>query len=62
LYEAGLASYRARNFAAAMACFEQALTARGDDPPSRIMIERCRLFLKTPPGNDWQATNTMQVK
>ena len=47
LYEAGLASYRARDFAAAMACFEQALTERGDDPPSRIMMERCRLFLKT---------------
>jgi adenylate cyclase len=62
LYEAGLASYRARDFAAAMDWFEQALTARGDDPPSRIMMERCRLFLKTPPGDDWQATNTMQVK
>jgi adenylate cyclase len=62
LYEAGLASYRARDFAAAMACFEQALTERGDDPPSRIMMQRCRLFLKTPPGDDWQATNAMQVK
>jgi adenylate cyclase len=62
LYEAGLASYRARNFVAAMDWFEQALTERGDDPPSRIMIERCRLFLKTPPGDDWQATNAMQAK
>ena len=62
LYEAGLASYRARNFAAAMDCFQQALTERGDDPPSRIMIERCRQFLKTPPGEDWQATNAMRVK
>jgi adenylate cyclase len=62
LYEAGLASYRARDFAAAIACFEKALTGRGDDPPSRIMMERCRLFLKTPPGDDWQATNAMQVK
>jgi adenylate cyclase len=50
LYEAGLADYRARNFAAAMDCFQQA------------MIERCRQFLKTPPGEDWQATNAMQVK
>jgi adenylate cyclase len=45
-----------------MDCFEQARTERGDDPPSRIMMERCQLFLKTPPGDDWQATNAMQVK
>jgi adenylate cyclase len=62
LYETGLASYRARNFAAAMACFEQTLAERGDDPPSRIMLERCRQFLENPPGADWQATNAMQVK
>jgi adenylate cyclase len=61
-YEAGLASYRARDFAAAMACFERALAEHGDDSPSRIMMERCRLFLKDPPGDDWQATNAMQVK
>ena len=62
LYEAGLAAYRARDFAAAMASFEQALDARGDDQPARIMIERCRLFQKSPPGDDWQANNAMQVK
>jgi adenylate cyclase len=62
LYEAGLACYRTRNFAAAIDCFEQALGERGDDPPSRIMMERCRGFLKTPPEVDWQATNAMRVK
>lgn len=61
-YEAGLACYRARDFAAAMNCFEQALAERGEDPPSRIMIERCRQFLKAPPDADWQATNAMRVK
>src|SRR3979409_2178047 len=49
LYEAGLASYPAGDFPAAMDCFERALTERGDDPSSRIMMERCRQFLKTPP-------------
>lgn len=61
-YEAGLACYRARDFAAAMDCFQQALAERGDDPPSRVMMERCRRFLRTPPDMDWQATNAMRVK
>jgi len=26
------------------------------------MLERCREFLKSPPGKDWAATNAMKVK
>lgn len=62
LYESGLAAYRARKFTAAIGFFEKAREARGDDPPSRVMIARCRQLLTAPPGEDWQAINAMQVK
>ena len=62
LYEAGLAAYRARNFAGAMGFFQMVLVAREDDGPSRVMLERCQKFLETPPGEQWQATTAMETK
>ena len=52
-YEAGLAAYRARDFAQAIACFEATLAARGDDAASARMIDRCRAMERAPPGDDW---------
>jgi adenylate cyclase len=62
LYDAGLAAFRARDFAGAMTFFQQLLTERVSDQPARIMLERCSQFLKSPPGKDWEATNTMKMK
>jgi len=62
LYESGLAAYRARDFAGAMISFQQLLDARASDRPARIMLERCRQFLNSPPGKDWEATNAMKMK
>jgi adenylate cyclase len=62
LYESGLAAYRARDFAGAATFFRQLLDARASDQPARIMLERCSRFLKSPPGEDWEATNAMKVK
>ncbi len=62
LYDSGLAAYRARNFAGAMICFQQLLAARASDQPARIMLERCSQFLKSPPGEDWEAMNAMKSK
>jgi adenylate cyclase len=56
LYEAGLASYRARDFNAAIGCFEKVISLRKQDQPSLMMIERCRQQLETPPGDDWDGT------
>src|SRR5215218_1619439 len=41
-YETGLTAWRARDFAAAIASFEQAKQMRNDDAASSVMIERCR--------------------
>ena len=62
LYEAGLAAYRARNFAGAMCFFQMVLVAREDDGPSRVMLERCQKFLEVPPEEHWQATTAMETK
>jgi adenylate cyclase len=62
LYEAGLAAYRARDFAGAMIFFQQLLAERASDQPARIMLERCSEFLKSPPGQDWEAINAMKAK
>jgi adenylate cyclase len=62
LYESALAAYRAQDFARAMSLFQQVLAAKGSDHPAEIMLERCRGFLRSPPGKDWEATNAMKVK
>jgi adenylate cyclase len=62
LYERGLAAYRARDFAGATNLFQQVLAARPADEPARILLARCREFLHSPPGKDWEAANAMKVK
>jgi adenylate cyclase len=53
-YEAGLVAYAERRWSEAGRCFAAADAARdGGDPPSRLMIERCRDFTRDPPGSDW---------
>ncbi len=62
LYESSLAAYRARNFAGAIDFFQRVLAVRAADRPARIMIERCNEFIRSPPGDDWEATNAMKAK
>jgi adenylate cyclase len=60
-YEAGLDAYGAREWRAAIAQFERADTARGGDPPSQILIERCRRLLAEPPS-DWTPVLVLDSK
>jgi adenylate cyclase len=62
LYKSALTAYRAQDFARAISLFHQVLAANGSDRPSQIMLERCREFLQSPPGEDWQAANAMKMK
>ena len=62
VYESGLAAYRARDFAGAAIFFQRLLAERSSDQPARIMLDRCRELLQSPPGTDWDATNAMKVK
>jgi adenylate cyclase len=62
LYASGLAAYRKRDFPGAIGFFQRVLAARASDQPARIMLERCSLYLGSPPDDDWQATNAMKTK
>jgi adenylate cyclase len=65
LYESGLASYRARDFAAAIRFFEEVLSHRGQDQASSMMIERCRRQLERPAGDaedGWDDTMVAETK
>ncbi len=62
LYDRGLAAYRSRDFSDAASFFQQVLDARTSDQPARMMLERCRHYLVSPPGDDWEATNAMKAK
>ena len=61
-YEAGLACWRARDFSAAIAAFEQVLQMRSGDAASSVMIERCRGQLANPSGEDWDGTTVARSK
>jgi adenylate cyclase len=61
-YEAGLASWRARDFTAAIAAFETVLVIRKDDAASAVMIERCRKQIDNPAGDDWDGTAIAESK
>lgn len=58
----GLAAYRARRFADAIAAFERALDERSNDHPSALYIRRARALLATPPPPDWEAVVTFDEK
>ena len=61
-YEAGLASYRARDFKAAIGNFEHARDLRKPDQASSVMIERCQLQLESPSGDEWDGTMVARTK
>jgi adenylate cyclase len=62
-YEAGLASYRARDFTAAISSFEKVLGLRTGDQASSLMIERCKQQLENPTGgDDWDGTTIAKTK
>ncbi|MCK6452674.1 MAG: adenylate/guanylate cyclase domain-containing protein, partial [Alphaproteobacteria bacterium] len=61
-YEAGIDLYAQRQWDAAIARFEQAIALRGDDPPARLFIERCREYRAAPPGADWDMVERLDAK
>ena len=61
-YEAGLDAYARRDWAVAVGLFESAIAHRGEDLPSRIFVERCRMYLASPPPEDWTAVSILAEK
>ena len=61
-YAQGLANYRERRFAAALADFEAVLSERGHDRPAEIMRDRCRQFAATAPDAAWRPVAALTTK
>jgi class 3 adenylate cyclase len=51
-YEAAFEHHRRREFRLAMALLEQ----NPDDPPSQVLLERCRRYLIDPPPDGWDGS------
>ena len=52
-YAAGLEAYRERRWREALEIFEESLTLWSGDGPSRTMADRCQIYQKTPPPDEW---------
>jgi len=62
IYAGALALYRARDWNGAQRAFDAVLEACPGDGPSRIHIERCAEYRKTPPADTWDGVWTMSEK
>ena len=53
LYKRGLEAYRLKRWEEALMLFQEVLSFLPEDGPSKTMMERCRIFLDTPPQREW---------
>jgi adenylate cyclase len=52
-YAAGLEAYRGRRWDEALQLFKKSLTLWPGDGPSRTMADRCQIYQKMPPPEEW---------
>ena len=62
LFEKALEEYRKRNWSVALKNFAGLLSKWPDDGPSRTYVKRCKEFIESPPGDDWDGVYTMTSK
>ncbi len=61
-YNEGLTLYKSRKWDEALAAFKEALKIDPDDGPSKLYLERCKLYKKTPPDDNWDGVFVMKTK
>ncbi len=62
LFEKGFDNYLQQNWDWAINYFQQVLSIKEDDAPSKRYIARCRQFKETPPEAGWDGIFTMTTK
>ncbi len=62
LFRKGFELYLQQNWDEAMNYFQQVLTIRPDDGPSKTYIQRCQIFKENPPGETWDGVYSMKTK
>ena len=58
----GINFYWDRKWDRAIKKFEEALSVTGEDPPSKVFIERCKIYSANSPGDNWQGEFVMTTK
>ena len=61
-YNLGYGSYTEKNWDAAIGHFKKCLSILPDDPPSKTYLDRCEVYLETPPPDDWDGVFVMTTK
>lgn len=61
-YEAAFGHYGRREFAQAAGLLETNLSGDLADPPSRVLLDRCRRFMIQPPAADWDGSFVLTSK
>jgi adenylate cyclase len=61
-FQRGLASYKQRDFVAAMAQFKKGLSIVKDDGPSLTYHQRCQEYQTNPPDETWDGVFTLAAK
>ncbi|OQY79363.1 MAG: hypothetical protein B6D45_00920 [Ignavibacteriales bacterium UTCHB3] len=62
LYTEAMEKYRNRDFQDAIKGFTEALNIDPGDGPSKVYIERSKLYLETPPEEDWDGVFKLTTK
>jgi hypothetical protein len=54
--------YKLARFAEARDAFGKALKIDPTDGPSKVYLDRCELYIKDPPPDDWDGVSVMKTK
>lgn len=62
LFSQGRKLYNEMKFVDAKQCFQKALEIHPDDGPAKVYLERCEIYIKNPPPEDWDGVFVMKTK
>ena len=62
LFGEGRKQYKLMNFDKALEYFTQALAVDPDDGPSKVYEQRCKVYIESPPPEDWDGVFVMTTK
>lgn len=62
LFARGRKLYKLMQFEEAKKYFEQALALDAADGPSKVYVERCSVYIDSPPPEDWDGVFVMTSK
>jgi len=62
LFTEGRKLYKLMQFEQAREYFVQALAVDPEDGPSKVYLARCKLYMESPPPEDWDGVFVMTTK